>query len=170
MSAERILEMFARLCQLAPMVKAHPTQIVVRERNTALVAEALVNLERLLGECYRTGWLAREVHRPAQVIQRGRDGMLVARLTEESLRLLEQQSRLHRSALHVRQHTVRQDEPRACLVVAFGTGRTEHAIDPIPSFGEEPPGPEADERLGHPDGFVGVSAVERIVQRSAKVV
>ena len=32
MSAERRLEMFARLRQLAPMVKAHPTQIVVRER------------------------------------------------------------------------------------------------------------------------------------------
>jgi hypothetical protein len=37
-------------------------------------------------------------------------------------------------------------------------------------FGEEPSGPEADERLGHPDGFVDVSAVERIVQRCAKVV
>ena len=111
--------MFARLRQLAPMVKAHPTQIVVRERNTARVAEALVNRERLLGECYRTGWLAREVHRPAQVIERGRDGMLVARLTEEPLRLLEQQARLHRSALHVRHHTVRQDRaarvPRGCV-------------------------------------------------------
>src|SRR3954470_7901521 len=102
MAAERVLEMLARLRQLAPMVEPHPTEIVMGERDAAHVAEAFVNRERLLGERKRSGWLAREVHGPAQVIERGRHGAIVPRLTEESLRFLEPPRRLRRSALHVR--------------------------------------------------------------------
>src|SRR5215831_4620766 len=121
MAAERTPEMLARLHQLAPMVEPHPTKIVVRERNTAHVAESLVNGERLFGEGDRLGWLAREVHGPAHVIERDRDGVLVPRLTEELLRLLEDQRRFDHGALHVCHHSVRQEEPRARLPVLRGT-------------------------------------------------
>src|SRR3954462_7344933 len=104
MAAERGLEMLARLRQLAPMVEPHPTEIVVGERDAAHVAEAFVNRERLLGERQRSGWLAGEVARPAQGMERARPGALVPRLTEESLRFLEPPRRLRRSALHVRHH------------------------------------------------------------------
>src|SRR5215831_18592824 len=162
--------MLARLRQLAPMVEPHPTEIVVREHDAARVAEALVSGERLFGERDRRGWLTREVHGPAQVIERDRDGALVPRLTEELLRLLEDQRRVDRGALHVSHHPVRQEEPRARLPVVRGTGCTEHAIDAIPALGEKPPNPEADERLGHPGGCLDMASIEGIVQRGAKVV
>src|SRR5262252_2871178 len=122
MATERTPEMFTRLHQLAPMVKPYPTKVVVRERNTAHVAESLVNGERLFGECDRLGWPAREVHGPTHVIERDRDGVLVSRLTEKLLRLLEDQRRLDHGALHVCHHSVREEEPRACLPVVRGTG------------------------------------------------
>src|SRR5262245_45895786 len=161
MATERTLEMLARLRQLAPMIKPYPTEIVVCERDTAHVAEALVHRQGLLGERHRSQRLASEIARPAQVIERRRDGALIARLTEESLRFLEPSCRLRRRTLHVRHHAVRNEEPRARLRVSRGTGRGEHAIDAVPSLGEEPPDPEADERLAHSDGFVDVPAVER---------
>src|SRR6185369_2399454 len=132
MTPQRLLEVLARLHQRAAMVEPHPTEIVVRERNAAYIAVALMNGERLLGERYRAGRLAREVHGPAQVIERDRDRVLVLRLTKESVCFLEPPCRLRRRALHVRHHPVRQEESRARQRIPREPGRSEHATHAIP--------------------------------------
>ena len=121
------VDALARTLEALLVVASQPLGVAELAEAAADDPERVETALGLLGERYRPGWLAREVHGPAQVIERGCDGMLVARRTEQPLRFLEPQCRLRRSALHVRHHPVRQEEPSARLVVACGTGRTEHA-------------------------------------------